>query len=345
MQIKCVRSSVCSNILYWFILIFPSCVHCANLNLKLNCTDIHGGVYVVDKCEYQTLEIASLVPFENHPFEIYTGQRFADMVESIRANGVINPIVVRPLENEIGKYEILSVHNRVEASRKADIKTIPAVVRGGLSDDEALLIVTETNLIQRSFADMKHSERAVAIHTYFTAMGKKQGYRSDLLKDIHDLTSSPVAKKLKLRSTNMDKTGENYGLSKDTIHRYLRIHVLFAGLKEKLDSGEIAIRTAVTLSYLRKDEQEIVAKLLADGFNVSMGQAEKLRRESEKGELGVACIKGILSEVKSSKDSTSTSVKFKNEVLSQYFTDGETADEIAVVVEKALKMYFTQQTS
>ena len=105
-------------------------------------------------------DFETLVPFANHPFPLYEGQQLADMVESVRANGVLVPIIVRFHPDEKGKYEILSGHNRVVAAKEAGIKEIPAIVMKGLTDDDAQLIVTETNLIQRCFADMKLSERA-----------------------------------------------------------------------------------------------------------------------------------------------------------------------------------------
>ena len=111
------------------------------------------------KIEFHKLD--NLIPYKDNPFALYEGQRFTDMVESVRANGVIVPIVVRPADD--GKYEILSGHNRVKAAKEAGIDSVPALIRTGLTDEEALLIVTETNLLQRSFADLKHSERAVAL--------------------------------------------------------------------------------------------------------------------------------------------------------------------------------------
>ena len=137
---------------------------------------------------YQEVNLNSLVPFANHPFEQYEGQRFTDMVESIRANGVHVPIIIRPTTDD--KYEILSGHNRVAAAQEAAFESIPAVIREGLTEEEAMLIVTETNLIQRSFADLKHSERAIALATHYAAMKKKSGYRSDLLEEIETLTSA-----------------------------------------------------------------------------------------------------------------------------------------------------------
>lgn len=138
---------------------------------------------------YQEINIEQLVPFKDHPFALYEGQRFTDMVESICTNGIITPIIVRPIMD--GKYEILSGHNRVNAAREAGLAAVPTVVKE-VDDGEAQFIVTETNLIQRSFADLKHSERAMVIAAHYEAMKKKSGYRSDLLEGIDDETLSPV---------------------------------------------------------------------------------------------------------------------------------------------------------
>jgi len=133
--------------------------------------------------DYQHINIEKLIPFANHPFKLYEGQRFTDMVESIRTNGILSPIIVRSTDG--GKYEILSGHNRVNAAREAGLTEVTAIVKVGLTDEEALFIVTETNLVQRSFADMKHSERAAALSVLYDAM-KKQGYRSDLIEEIEN---------------------------------------------------------------------------------------------------------------------------------------------------------------
>lgn len=133
------------------------------------------------------LKIEQLVPFENHPFKLYEGERFNEMVESIKQFGVIVPIVVRKKKL---KFQILSGHNRVEACKALGIKEIPAIVKEGLTEEEALLIVTETNTMQRSFTDLPHSERATVIAVRHEAM-KKQGIRTDLLREIEILSKSP----------------------------------------------------------------------------------------------------------------------------------------------------------
>ena len=112
------------------------------------------------------IEITKLSPFANHPFKLYEGERLNDMVTSIKELGVILPVVVRPKDND--NYEILSGHNRVNAAKIAGLEKVPTVIKEGLSDEEANLIVTETNLLQRSFADLSYSESRVQLNGSIT---------------------------------------------------------------------------------------------------------------------------------------------------------------------------------
>jgi ParB family chromosome partitioning protein len=286
------------------------------------------------------IALNDLVPFKNHPFEVYDkeDQRFIGMVESIRANGLFQPIIVRPHPEKEEKYEILSGHNRVNASRKAGRENIHAIIRKGLSDEEALLIVTETNLIQRSFADMKHSERAIALASQYETMKMKPGYRSDLLQEIAELTRSPLGVRLKTG----DKLGAQYGLKKTTVARYLRVNKLITPLKKRLDIDEIGMRVAEALSYLRNEEQEIVENLLADGKKICIKQADLLKEESEKGELNKIFIeqvikpKSILTEVKP--------LKLRGKFLSKFFKASQGEKEIEEVIANALEQYFSNQS-
>ena len=287
---------------------------------------------------YQQISLDLLVPFANHPFVEYEGQRFMDMVESVKENDVITPIIVRSHPTEDGKYEILSGHNRVAAAREAKKSdVVPAIVREGLNDDEAMFIVTETNLIQRSFADMLHSERSVVIAVHYEAMRKKQGYRSDLLEGISEDTSCPVGTK----SATKDKVAEQYGLSQSTIMRYLRVNKLIQPLKERLDKGEIAMRVAVTLSYLREKEQELVENQLADGRKLSIKIANELRKSSEEHDLNKGMVKRLFEP--SFYGAKVKSIKFSGEFLSQYFDERQSPEMIESIVEEALKKYFADK--
>lgn len=292
-----------------------------------------------DTLEFKEVELDKLVAFDKHPFKLYEGQRFADMVESVRANGVIVPIVVRSYIKEEGKYEILSGHNRVAAAREAGLKEVPVIIRNNLTDEEALLIVTETNLIQRSFADLKHSERAVALSIHYEVMKKKSGYRSDLLAEIEELTCAPVGHGKRTR----DKLGAQYSLGKTTVARYLRVNKLIPALKERLDNDEIGMRAAEALSYLRIEEQNIIENLLAKGTRINIKQADTLKAESGKGELNLANISEILSldyfpaKVKP--------VKLSGQLLERYSLQEKSPEEVEKIIAEALEQYLSNQSS
>ena len=285
---------------------------------------------------YQEIAVNLLIPFANHPFKLYDDHRLDDMEESIRANGVHTPIIVRPAPSDEGKYEILSGHNRTEAAKKVGVETVPTIVRKGLTDDEAMFVVTETNLIQRSFTDMLHSEKSVVIAVHYEAIKKKQGYRSDLLESIEGTgaTGEQVAPKLK----SADKIGEQYSLSADTIKRYLRVNKLIQPLKERLDNDCFGIVAAVALSYLNEKEQQIVDKVLGESGKIGIGQAKRLRRESETAKLGISSVREILHPEKPLK--AVKPFKIKTEIVSEYFVNGESDDEIENVIAEALRAYF-----
>lgn len=288
-----------------------------------------------NKLEIKDIELDRLVSFDKHPFKLYEGQRFTDMVESVRANGVLVPIVVRPYAKEEEKYEILSGHNRVATAREVGLDKIPVIIRKGLTDNEALLIVTETNLIQRSFADLKHSEKAVILAVHYDAMKKKSGYRSDLLAEIEKLTCAPVGTRTR------DKIGAQYSLGKTTVARYLRVNKLIPALKERLDNDDIGMRVAEALSYLQVKEQNIIEKLLGDGTKINIKQADKLKTESEKGDINLTNISEILSSgyfpVKVKP------VKLSGQFLAQHFNPDQSIEEIEKVIAEALDQYFTKQ--
>jgi ParB family chromosome partitioning protein len=264
------------------------------------------------------------------------------MVESIKANGILVPIIVRPAKSEKDKFEILSGHNRVNAAEINELTEVPAIIREGLEEEAARFIVTETNLIQRSFADLSHCERAVVLETHYSEL--KQSKRKDgLIKEVEEILS-PLGTKTK---SVRDISGE-YGLSKNTVARYLRVEKLIDELKIRLDEkkpgGKLTVRTAVSLSYLRDNEQRMVNELLERGrFRIDMKTAEALRKKSEELELTSEDIELLLSD--SSKEERQRAVKINESIYSQYFKEEISNDEISVIVEKALQMWFENNVS
>ncbi|MCX7924037.1 MAG: ParB N-terminal domain-containing protein [Clostridia bacterium] len=293
------------------------------------------------------IEISKLVPFSNHPFKLYEGERLHDMVTSIKELGVILPIVIRPRDEEV--YEILSGHNRVNAAKIAGLEKVPTVIKEGLSDDEANLIVTETNLLQRSFSDLSYSERAVALATHYNAI-KHQGKRNDLINEIemlskvHDIKVETSLSQVGARMRSDEKVGEKYNLSKNTVARYLRLNELIPELLERVDNEEIAFIPAVALSFIKKSEQQDIERIISDNnFKVDMVKADILRSNSEAGSLPSDRIYAILSGElgKKKKSNKPVSIKIKPKVISRFFKQEQKPTEIEEVIEKALELYFS----
>ena len=166
------------------------------------------GVDVLEQGDIQDIEIDLLKAYHDHPFTLYTGKRLEDMVDSIRENGILNPIIV--LKKEDGAYEILSGHNRVNAARLADLKTVQCIVKEHLSEEEAYTYVIETNLMQRSFSDLLPTEKALVLKVRYEKIAS-QGKRNDLQKEINNLDRGIIEKESKAE----DKTDSRKSLGKE----------------------------------------------------------------------------------------------------------------------------------
>ena len=292
-----------------------------------------------------SLRLEDLIPFRNHPFKLYEGDRFNDMVESIKQYGVIVPIVVRKVDE---KYEILSGHNRVNAAKEAGLTVVPTVIKEGLNEEEATLIVTETNIMQRSFSELAHSERATVISTRHSAM-KNQGVRTDLLDEIEKLSKAPnlaseetfypMDKKLRTHET----IGNEYNLSQASVARYLRIDKLSDGIKDLVDEGKIAMRAGVDLSYLSEDNQEMVEAIISeDTFKVDMKKAALIRRYERENKLNWNTAKQIISGEVLKSTGKVKPFKLQSTIISKFFNPSDDKKAIEKTIEKALEFYFSQ---
>jgi len=302
-----------------------------------------------------TLLIDSLIPFEKHPFYLYEGERLEDMVESIKTKGVLVPIIVRKTENN-QSYEILAGHNRVNAARHAELIKVPAMVLEDISDEDAMAYVVETNLIQRSFSDMKHSEKAAVIALHHSKMFS-QGKRNDILVILSEMEKQGINEPKTNESTTFhhndkklrsdQRVGEMYSLSSAMVSRYLRINKLIPQLKALLDDNAIAFVHAVTISFLTDEQQEHVAECLNPdtyGFSLTTEKANILRQYSKQGDLNDSRIYKIMSEVRQKNDKPAT-VKIKPDIYTRYFNEEQSVDEVQTIIEDALEMYFKSQNS
>lgn len=294
------------------------------------------------------LSIEKIRMFSKHPFHLYEGERLDDMVESIRSNGVLIPAIVRKIEpDENGcEYEMLSGHNRMNASHIAERSEIPCIIKENLSDEDAWIYVVETNVLQRSFADMLPSEKAAVLVLRYSKMFS-QGKRNDIIAELKMLENPQYIKEKSTcghdvhKSISRDNVGFEYGLNGRSVARYLRVDKLILPLKERLDNSEITLIASVGLSYLAELEQQMVETVLDENeYKITPKKVSLLREYS--GKLNQKLASQILSGEKSRKPKASIPppVKIKYKTYSQYFSANTKPSEMEQVIEEALREYF-----
>ena len=279
---------------------------------------------MTDKIE--KIKINELIPFENHPFKVRIGEEQTELLESIRANGTLVPIIVR--SSSAGKYEIISGHRRVEACKELGIDTIPAIVEE-LTNEEAVITMVDANL-QRE--NLLPSEKAFAYKMKMEAM-KSQGKRTDL-------TLGQVVPKSENNRTTA-QIGVDTGESYKTVQRYIRLTYLIPELLKMVDEQQIAFTPAVELSYLSERQQRMLYEeiLFADA-TPSLSQAQRLRRLSEQGRLSVDTVFAVLSE---EKPNQKEQVRFMTEDIRKYFPRNYTNKDMQQTIIKLLEKWQRQR--
>lgn len=291
---------------------------------------------------YDESIMLSVLHGSNHKFELYSGERLEDMVASIKENGVLSPIIVQPIEDG---YEILIGHNRWNASKLAGLPTVPAIVKTDLTEEEAEMYVIESNVMQRGFENLRISEQAAAVALRHSEMFS-QGKRNDILRELAHLenpsaepdssTLNPVGSKL----DTSESVGKEYGVSKGSVVRLIRINRLIDELKALVDSGELSIRAGVELSFLSDDTQAVVAECTED-CKIDMKKAKMLRASADdEGNIDRYTVESIISGEDGKAKPKPKSVKISNDTYTKYFSEGVKAKEITETIEKALAFYF-----
>ena len=231
-----------------------------------------------------TLNPADISDFPNHPFKVKQDEAMAEMVDSVKQYGVLVPALVRPKAD--GGYEMIAGHRRKCAATLAGITEMPCIVRN-LTDDEATIIMVDSNLQRETILP---SEKAFAYKMKLEAM-KRQGERTDL-------TSSPLDKKLK-GLTSAQQVSQKSGDSQPQIYRYIRLTELIPSILDMVDSGKIAFRPAVELSYLSKEQQQSLYDTMeCEDCTPSLAQAIKMKEFSRDGKLTEEVILSIMQEEK-----------------------------------------------
>lgn len=275
------------------------------------------------------IPLEEISDFPNHPFKVKMDESMADMAESVKQYGVLVPALVR--EKPEGGYEMIAGHRRKMASELAEKKEIPCIVRN-LTDDEAIIIMVDSNL-QRE--QLLPSEKAFAYKMKLDAMKRQQGYRSDLT------SATPLQKSE--RKSSREILAEQAGESHEQIRKCIRLTELITPILDMVDSGKIAIRPAVELSYLPKEQQTILLDTMQlEDCTPSHAQAIKMRKFADEGRLNEDVILSILSEEKGNQKEQ---FRMPKERISRYFSPGTPAKQMEDTIVKALELYRKRERS
>ena len=238
------------------------------------------------KPKLMNIKLEKLHPFESHPYKVLDDESMTELVESIKEYGLLNRIIVRPLEDKPDEYEIISGHRRVHAAEHLKMKEVPAVVHF-IDRDQATILMVESNY-QRS--QILPSEKAYAYKMRLEALSR-QGKRTDL-------TSDPVGWKSSGKET-AQLIGEQSGDSQTQVRRYIRLTNLVPELLEYVDEGRIKMRPAVELSFLDEDSQrDVVDEIDLNDCTPSHDQTIRMRKMFEEKKLTPEAIQAIMSEQK-----------------------------------------------
>ena len=268
--------------------------------------------------QVQQIPIGELFPFKNHPFKVLDDESMQRTVESVEQYGVLSPLIARPRPE--GGYEIISGHRRQHAAQLAGLETLPVIVRN-MDDDAAVLLMVDSNLQRENILP---SERAFAYKMKLEAL-KNQGARSDL-------TSVQLAPKL-----STEKIGEEVGMSKDNVKRYIRLTNLVPELLDMVDEKKIAFNPAVELSYLDESQQRDFLEAMNDTQNApSLSQAQRLKKLAQEGHFSYDVAFAVMGEEK--KDELDK-VVIKNDTLRKYFPRSYTPKQMEDTIIKLLEQW------
>ncbi len=277
----------------------------------------------------QKIPLNKIKDFPNHPFKVNVDDSLYSMVDSIKENGLLEPVLVRPTED--GYYEMVSGHRRKLACELAQYTEIDAVVRN-MTDDEATIIMVDSN-IQRE--KILPSEKAFAYKMKLEAM-KHQGKRVDLLEEV---TSDRDGRKLR----NPEITGiigKISGDSQSQVKRYIRLTYLIPELLNKVDNATLGFSQAVELSYISEDYQQLINnKMDFDEISPSVSQAKSLRILYDQNNLNEDLIEKTLGELKPNQ-LENQNIKYRE--LRHYFPENYTNDKIKSVIQKLCEEYYNR---
>lgn len=269
------------------------------------------------------LQLSVLQPFSRHPYKVRDDEAMRDMVESIKQYGVLSPAIARPMPD--GGYELVSGHRRKRACELAGLETMPVIVRE-LDDDAAAILVVDSNLQREGLLP---SERAFAYKLKLEAMKRQAGR-----------PSKENVSQVGTQKRSDQVMAEELGESRNQIQRYIRLTELITPLLDMVDERKIAFNPAYELSFLTKDEQNLLLDAMdSEQATPSLSQAQRLKQFSQRGELDAAVMRAIMSEEKKEVER----VTLKGDTLRKYFPASYTPKRMEETIIKLLEQWQKQQ--
>ncbi|MFR8248675.1 MAG: ParB/RepB/Spo0J family partition protein [Lachnospiraceae bacterium] len=294
---------------------------------KIKLASIDELLGVVNEESAMEIEISKIHPFKNHPFKVLDDEKMQDLVESVRINGVLTPVLLRMDDNE--EYEMVSGHRRMHAAQLAGLTTIPAIVRE-LSDDDAIVAMVDAN-IQRE--ELLPSEKAFAYKMKLEAM-KRQGVRTDL-------TLSQNETKSENRSGIIGRA--SWRKCMNSVQRYIRLTELIPELLDLVDNKKLQFTVAVDISYIDKEVQEWIYEYISDTGFIKPKQIAALRNQLNDGPINQIQMLSIFNNCVMAKK-VSRSLTFSEKKLTKYFPDDYTAKDMEQVIESLLEKWMQEQS-
>lgn len=292
---------------------------------KIKLSGIDELLGVVNEESAMEIDIASIHPFAGHPFKVVDDDKMQDLVESVRENGVITPVLIRPAEKN--QYEMISGHRRMHAAELAGLSTIPAIVRD-MTDDEAVIAMVDAN-IQRE--ELLPSEKAFAYKMKLSAM-KRQAGRPGKNNSSQNGTN--------LRSDQV--LAEEIGVSRNQIQRYIRLTELIPELLNLVDDKKLQFTVAVDISYIDKEIQKWIFEYIRDNGFIKPNQITALRKQLETETVSQNFMISIFNNAIAPKK-TNRKITLSEKKLTRYFPPEYSQEQMEKIIETLLEEWTKRQ--
>lgn len=276
-------------------------------------------------CKSAAISIEKLHPFEGHPYKVLDNEEMEALTASIHTEGILSPLIVRPLEGA-DEYEIISGHRRLHAAQRAGLSEVPALVYE-ISRGEAAIMLVDSNLHREHILP---SEKAFAYKLKADALNHR-GERTDL-------TSGQVGPKLRSDEMIAEESGE----SRKQVQRYIRLTYLIPELLQLVDDSKIALTPAVELSYLpEKAQTYLLEEMRRNDCTPSLSQAVRLKKEYQAKTLTVPKLRSIMGEEKANQKDR---LKIPMERIRKFFPNSYTPIQIEEAVIKLCEKDYRRRT-